>query len=97
MPAKYINWDDGTNDQFVVTCTGTTGEHPEFVTSVPNLSVSQRTKTVAFKSPSGDTLEILTVVQQSSAPSLKPLFHDGYLHPDDYLFLTTTLKPPQTP
>jgi len=91
MATKQIYWDDGTPDVMTVSVSGTEGSADGSVSSGVRISPFDRQQQVFFKSSGGDTLDSATVVQKGA----EPLFYDGSLRPNTFLFLTTTLKPSQ--
>ena len=90
MVTKQIYWDDGTTDQITITFSGTEGESQMLVASDPNISAETRSKTITVKTDDS-TMTVMLEVTQKSLPAL---FHDGYLRPNQYLFLKTRLLTP---
>ena len=90
MVTKQIYWGDGTSDQITLTFSGIPGESFVTVSSDPNISADARSKNLTVKTDDGATTVLLELTQES----LPALFHNGYLRPDQYLFLKTRLLTP---
>ena len=67
MATKTIYWSGSSGDKITLTYTAATGDQVVAVSSDPNTSTSERTKTITF-TPTGGTAKTLTVKQAGAAP-----------------------------
>lgn len=78
MATKTIGWGDGTSDVITVTYNGATGTSTPTVSSSPNNTLSQRSKTIYFKSTGGVQLATLKVTQQERSREFNADFNNDF-------------------
>lgn len=67
MATKTIYWSGSSGDKITLTYTAATGDQVVAVSSDPNTSTAERTKTITF-TPTGGTAKTLTVTQAGATP-----------------------------
>lgn len=70
-------WGDGTSDVITVTYSGAVGSGPMSVKSDPNISLTQRIKTIALKT-NGVTRATLTVSQKARQRAYSVAYDNSY-------------------
>jgi hypothetical protein len=67
MATAVISWGDGTGDRLTATFNGGVGVEKVTISSNPNRTANERTKTLTLKSQGGALLASLTVTQGVSS------------------------------
>jgi hypothetical protein len=78
MVTTQTYWGDGTTDVITLTYSGEIGMSKLTLSSNPNISLSERTKTIFLKTPGGTTINSLTVKQEGRTRAYSRAYSRAY-------------------